>query len=229
MSIYAIADLHLSLSGEKPMDIYGGEWTDHVKKTEANWRSAINEEDTVIIAGDSSWALRQNDATIDLMWIAALPGRKVLIKGNHDLWWASVSRLNALDPSMFFLQNTHYEAEGVAICGSRGWICPGDAYFRADDERIYERELRRFETSLASARNAGLGRIIAVLHYPPTNEQKEASGFVKLVREYGAERVLYGHLHGSDTFGRSIRGYHYGAEYSLISLDYLHCAPLRIT
>jgi predicted phosphohydrolase len=228
MSIYAIADLHLSLSGEKPMDIYGGEWINHMKRTEENWRRTVGETDTVLIAGDSSWSLRQRDATDDLMWIAALPGKKVLIKGNHDLWWASVSRLNALDPSMFFLQNTHYEAEGIAICGSRGWICPGDSYFYADDERIYARELRRLETSLSSARNAGFSRIIVVLHFPPTNDKKDASGFVQLVREYGAERVLYGHLHGADTFGRSIRGYHYGAEYSLISLDYLRCTPLLI-
>jgi predicted phosphohydrolase len=139
-----------------------------------------------------------------------------------------VSRLNALDPSMFFIQNTHCEAEGVAICGSRGWICPGDNYFGADDEKIYARELRRLEMSLASARNAGFARIIVMLHFPPTNDKREESGFVRLIREYGAERALYGHLHGSDAFGRSIRGYHYGAEYSLVSLDYLRCAPLLI-
>jgi predicted phosphohydrolase len=228
MSVYAIADLHLSLSGEKPMDIYGGEWVDHVKKTEANWRRTVGESDTVLIAGDSSWALKQKDAEIDLRWIAALPGKKVLIRGNHDLWWSSVSRLNALDPSMYFLQNTHCEAEGIAICGSRGWICPGDGNFKTEDEKIYARECRRLEMSLASAREAGLDRIIVMLHFPPTNDKKERSGFVDLIRAYGASRVVYGHLHGVDVFGRSVRGYHYGAEYNLVSLDYLCCAPLRI-
>jgi predicted phosphohydrolase len=228
MSIYAIADLHLSLSGEKPMDIYGGEWVDHVKKTEANWRRAVGEGDTVLIAGDSSWALKQKDAEPDLRWIAALPGKKLLIRGNHDLWWTSVSRLNALDPSMCFLQNTHCEAEGIAICGSRGWICPGDSHFKAEDKKIYARELRRLEMSLASAEKAGLARKIAMLHFPPTNDRKEASGFVDLMRAYGVSRVVYGHLHGADVFGRSIRGAHYGAEYNLVSLDYLACAPLKL-
>jgi predicted phosphohydrolase len=228
MSIYAIADLHLSLSGEKPMDIYGGEWVDHVKKTEMNWRRAVGETDTVLIAGDSSWALKQKDAEIDLRWIAALPGKKVLIRGNHDLWWHSVSRLNALDPSLYFLQNTHYEAEGIAVCGSRGWVCPGDGNFKAEDEKIHARELRRLEMSLASARDAGFGQTIVMLHFPPTNDKKEHSGFVELIRAYGVSRVVYGHLHGADTFGRSLRGYHYGAEYNLVSLDYLSCAPLKI-
>jgi predicted phosphohydrolase len=228
MSIYAIADLHLSLSGEKPMDIYGGEWVDHQNKTEANWRRVVGEGDTVLIAGDTSWSLKQRDAEPDLRWIAALPGKKVLIRGNHDLWWASVLRLNTLDPSMYFLQNTHYEAEGIAICGSRGWICPGDSNFDAEDEKIYARELRRLEMSLASARRAGLARIIVMLHFPPTNDKKEDSGFVKLIREYGVSRVVYGHLHGADVFGRSIRGHHYGVEYNLISLDYLRCAPLLL-
>ncbi|MDR2355232.1 MAG: metallophosphoesterase [Clostridiales Family XIII bacterium] len=228
MSIYAIADLHLSLSSEKPMDIYGGEWVDHVKKTEANWRRTVGEGDTILIAGDISWALKQKDAEPDLRWIAALPGKKVLLRGNHDLWWTSVSRLNALDPSMYFLQNTHYEAEGIAICGSRGWICPGDSHFKAEDEKIYARERRRLEMSLASAQKAGLAQKIVMLHFPPTNDRKEPSDFVDLIRAYNVSRVVYGHLHGADVFGRSIRGRHYGAEYSLISLDYLACTPLKL-
>ncbi|MDR2133042.1 MAG: metallophosphoesterase [Clostridiales Family XIII bacterium] len=228
MGIYAIADLHLSLSSEKPMDIYGGIWVDHAKKTEENWRREVGEGDTVLIAGDISWALKQKDAEPDLRWIAALPGKKVLIRGNHDLWWSSVSRLNALDPSMYFLQNAHCEAEGVAICGSRGWICPGDGNFKEEDEKIYLRELRRLEMSLDSARKAGLAQKIAMLHFPPTNDKKEESGFTELIRDYGVSRVVYGHLHGAEVFGRSVRGYHYGVEYNLVSLDYLLCSPLRI-
>ncbi|MDR2770692.1 MAG: serine/threonine protein phosphatase, partial [Clostridiales Family XIII bacterium] len=145
------------------------------------------------------------------------------------LWWNSVSRLSALDPSLFFLQNTHCEAEGFAICGSRGWICPGDGNFKAEDEKIYARELRRLEMSLASAEQAGFARKIVMLHFPPTNDKKEDSGFTKLIRAYGAQRVVYGHLHGADVFGRSLRGSHYGVEYNLVSLDYLACTPLKLT
>ncbi|MDR2088917.1 MAG: metallophosphoesterase [Clostridiales Family XIII bacterium] len=228
MGIYAIADLHLSFSSEKPMAIYGGVWVDHAKKTEENWRRTVGEGDTVLIAGDISWALKQREAEPDLRWIAALPGKKVLIRGNHDLWWASVSRLNALDPSMYFLQNAHYEAEGIAICGSRGWICPGDSNFKEEDEKIYARERRRLEMSLASAQKAGLAQKIVMLHFPPTNDKKEQSVFTELIRDYGVSRVVYGHLHGTDVFGRSVRGYHCGAEYNLVSLDYLLCTPLRI-
>ena len=135
MSIYAIADLHLSFSTEKPMDVYGGEWINHTAKVKANWEGMISESDTVIIPGDSSWALRMSEAITDLGWISGLPGRKVFIKGNHDLWWSSAGKLNALFENMFFLQNAFYEAEGWAICGSRGWVCPGDDEFTERDEK----------------------------------------------------------------------------------------------
>ncbi|MDD3350784.1 MAG: metallophosphoesterase, partial [Eubacteriales bacterium] len=120
MRIFAIADLHLSLSGEKPMDIYGGQWIGHTEKIKKNWMNLIEKDDVVLIPGDTSWAMKHEDAIPDLKWIAELPGKKVLIKGNHDLWWASVSKLNAIDESMYFLQNTYYKAGDYAICGTRG-------------------------------------------------------------------------------------------------------------
>jgi len=158
MSIYAIADLHLSFSSEKPMDVYGGEWINHTAKVKAFWEKLISDDDTVIIIGDSSWALRLAEAMTDLTWISKLPGKKVFIKGNHDLWWNSVAKLNALFENMFFLQNSFYEAEGYAICGSRGWACPGDDDFTEQDEKIYRRELGRLRLSLESAAKAGYGK-----------------------------------------------------------------------
>ncbi|MDR3295923.1 MAG: metallophosphoesterase [Clostridiales Family XIII bacterium] len=228
MSIFAIGDIHLSLSGEKPMDIYGGEWVDYLKKLEENWRRLIGETDTVLLAGDHSWALKQDAAEEDLRWIAALPGKKVLIKGNHDLWWHSVSRLNQLDPSMLFLQNAYYDAEGIAICGARGWICPGDNVFGEHDEKIYARELMRLAFSLEAAAGAGLEERIVMLHFPPTNEKKDDSGFLELIRKYKVSKVVYGHLHGRENFGRGLQGIHDGTEYCLVSLDFLACRPLRI-
>lgn len=239
MSIYAIADLHLSFSAEKPMDIYGGEWVNHTEKVKTNWEAMISENDTVIIPGDCSWALRFEDALVDLKWISALPGKKVFIKGNHDLWWNSVNRLNALFENMFFLQNSFYETEGYAICGSRGWICPGDDDFTSHDEKIYKRELGRLRLSLEAAAQAGYGKkagrseeshgkILGVIHFPPASENIKRSGFTEIFEEFGAEKVVYGHLHGKDAYGNGLRGIRNKIEYILTSADYLKCTPYRI-
>lgn len=236
MGIYAISDLHLSFSSEKPMDIYGGEWINHTEKVKNSWERMISEEDTVIIPGDTSWALRFEDALVDLKWLSELPGNKVLIKGNHDLWWNSVNKLNALYENMFFIQNTFYAAEGYAICGTRGWICPGEEGFTLHDEKIYRRELGRLKTSLEAAFNAGYGRkdatghsrIIGVIHFPPAGDELWNSGFIELFEQFGAFRVIYGHLHGKDAYGSAFKGIRNGTEYILTSVDYLRCIPQRI-
>ena len=242
MSIYAIADLHLSFTAEKPMDIYGGEWVNHTDKVKENWEAMISGNDTVIIPGDSSWALRLEDAMADLKWISELPGQKVFIKGNHDLWWNSVKKLNALFENMFFLQNTFYEAEGCAICGSRGWICPGDDDFTAQDEKIYLREIGRMKLSLEAAARAGYGKkaventessesrgkIIGAIHFPPAGDSFKYTGFTELFEEYGVEKVVYGHLHGRDGYGNGLKGIRNQTEYILTSTDYLRCRPYKI-
>lgn len=229
MRIYAIADLHLSLNGEKPMDIYGGQWIGHTKKIKRNWEAIVEAEDVVLIAGDSSWAMKQEEAIPDLNWIAELPGKKVLIKGNHDLWWTSVAKLNMRYPDMFFLQNTYYKAGEFAVCGSRGWICPGDSEFSEHDRKIYERELGRLRLSLSAAKNAGEERIIGMLHYPPANDDMEDSGFTAIFEEFNVETVVYGHLHGTDPYLRGLQGNRNGIEYRLTACDYLNCCPLLLT
>lgn len=236
MSIYAIADLHLSFSAEKPMDIFGGEWINHTEKVKKNWETMITNEDTVVISGDTSWALRYEDALKDLKWISDLPGKKVLIKGNHDLWWNSIGKLNALFDNMVFLQNSFYEAEGYAICGSRGWICPDDDDFTIHDEKIYKRELGRMKLSLETAAKAGFGskyggekgNILGVIHFPPASDSARRSGFTEIFEEYGVEKVVYGHLHGKDAYGNGLRGIRNKVEYILTSVDYLKCIPYRI-
>ncbi|HYE68580.1 MAG TPA: metallophosphoesterase [Anaerovoracaceae bacterium] len=236
MGIYAIADLHLSFSVEKPMDIYGGEWINHTEKVKRNWEALISEKDTVIIPGDSSWALRFEDSLVDLKWISDLPGNKVFMKGNHDLWWNSATKLNALFENMFFLQNSSYEAEGYAICGSRGWICPGDDDFTRQDEKIYLRELGRLRLSLEAAAKAGYGKkaeeyrgnILGALHFPPASGNIRHSGFTDLFEEYGVEKVVYGHLHGKDAYGNGLMGIRNNIEYILTSTDYLRCVPYKI-
>ena len=158
MNIFAIGDLHLSFDEriQKPMDIFGPSWVNHHEKVRKNWEEKVGEEDLVIIPGDVSWGLRADEAMADLRWIHRLPGRKVITKGNHDLWWTSVTRLNRLYDDMTFLQNHCYmTAEGVAVCGTRGWICPGTEGFDEHDEKIYNRELLRLEFSLKEAEKAG--------------------------------------------------------------------------
>lgn len=209
------------------MDIYGESWKNHTERVKAAWLSKINQEDTVIIAGDISWGLRLKEAMADLDWVHQLPGKKVMVKGNHDPWWASVTKLNRLYDDMFFLQNSFYPYEDYAICGSRGWVCPGSSEFTAHDEKIYQREILRVKASFEAAVNAGYERFIGVLHFPPANEKKEDSGFTEIFEHYQAETVVYGHLHGergkypqSEVSGR--------VAYHLISCDALRCDPMRL-
>lgn len=234
MSIFAISDLHLSTDEriEKPMDIYGGEWVNHAEKLKENWFKTVKPEDTVLIPGDISWALRLDEAEADFEWIAALPGYKVITKGNHDLWWASTNKLNKLygEKSMLFLQNHCTVAEDIVVCGSRGWTCPGCDDFSEQDEKIYNRELVRMELSLKEAREMQNGRkLLVMMHYPPTNDKFQPSGFTKIFEDFGVSLVIYGHLHGRDSYGRGFRGNFNGVEYNLVSLDYLKCVPLEIT
>ncbi len=228
MSIFVIADLHLSLSGEKPMDIYGGEWVRHTERIKDAWEAEISQEDTVILPGDLSWALKLSEAMEDLNWISRLPGQKVLFKGNHDLWWTGIGKLNGLFENMHFVQNTCYEAEGYAICGTRGWVCPGDAEYTQHDQKIYQRELLRLEMSLSEARKKGARKIIGVLHFPPTNDRLGGSGFTELFEQYEVETVVYGHLHGPAAFYKGPYGMYGGVEYLLTSCDKLKCRPIKI-
>lgn len=237
MSIFVIGDLHLSFSVEKPMDIFGGQWTNHVQRIGDSWLTQVKENDTVIIPGDISWGLRLEEAMADLQWIHELPGRKLLFKGNHDLWWNGIGKLNKLFDTITFVQNTCSQADDCLICGTRGWSCPGESGFTEKDEKIYLRELGRLRLSLDAmekdqkkAEEAGLPRkqVIGVLHYPPTNERLENSGFTNLFQESGVNKVVYGHLHGRDAYKNGLQGERNGVEYILTSCDRLSCSPLQI-
>lgn len=226
MSLYAISDLHLSLAGDgaedKPMGIFGSDWVEHALKIKKNWTAQVQETDTVIIAGDISWAMRLPDAAADFAFLRALPGRKVLVRGNHDYWWGSIKAVRAAYPEMVFLQHDFTAYGEYAICGTRGWLCPNDRQFTAHDEKIYLRELGRLEHSLESARRAGYRRFVCALHYPPFNNKKEASGFMELIARYGAEYVVYGHIHGRVNFDAGILETPGERQYLLTSCDYLN-------
>ncbi len=227
MALYAISDLHLALSGDKPMDIFGEHWSKHDEKIKENWLSKINEDDTVLIAGDISWAMRSGESEADLNWIESLPGKKIISKGNHDYWWGSISKLNSMFENTKFLQNNFYEYGEYAICGTRGWICPGTDRFTSHDEKIYLREGIRLRLSLDEAKKKGFTKFIVMLHYPPTNEKFMPSQFTEICTEYGVEKVIYGHLHGN-CLNRVLEGEFNGVEYIMTAADFLDFNPKLI-
>ncbi|MDP4179046.1 MAG: metallophosphoesterase [Bacillota bacterium] len=227
MSLYAISDLHLALSGDKPMDIFGQNWYMHDEKIKENWLKKIEKEDIVLIAGDISWSINLEDSLKELNWIHQLPGTKIVVKGNHDYWWVSISKLNNLFDDMKFLQNNFYSYGEYAVCGTRGWNCPGGDNFTSHDEKIYRREAIRLKLSLDTAKKSGFKKYIVMLHYPPTNDKFEDSDFTNIFKTYGVEKVIYGHLHGY-SLKKALVGMRDGTEYINTSADYIKFDPLKI-
>ena len=208
--------------------MFGGAWVNHAERLREIWLRLIEPEDIVFIAGDISWALKLEEAKADLAWIDALPGKKVLLRGNHDLWWSSMKKMRGLFPTVSFLQNDCVEFDDYVLCGSRGWLCPGDPnYVESTDRKIYARELLRLEMSLSSGLKTGK-RIIAATHFPPAPSADQDSGFMQLYKKYGVETAVYGHLHGNKAFSGAPEGNIDGIYMRLVSLDKLDAAPLRI-
>jgi len=230
MTIFAIGDLHLPGGDTKPMDVFGSQWENHFEKISVDWRLKVAPEDIVLLPGDISWAMRMEDALPDLLSIGALPGKKVLLRGNHDYWWGAITRLrSSLPANMYALQNDALVLGKSVICGTRGWLLPGEAGLDPDDMRIYQRELMRLEMSLSQAhRIAPDLPITAMLHYPPFNERQESSGFTDLLEKYGVTDVVYGHLHGPG-LKSGFTGMVRGVRYYLTSCDALGFSLLNIT
>lgn len=231
-SIYTIADLHLSLNEitQKPMDLFGSAWVNHVQILENNWKNTVRHNDLVIIPGDISWAMTLDEAHVDLSWIDSLPGKKVIFKGNHDLWWSGIKKMNTLYATIYFMQNDVFIYGDFAICGTRGWICEGSDKFKDEDLKIYKREILRLEMSLKKAIDSKINikEIIGFLHYPPTNEKREPSGFTNLFNRYNINRVFYGHLHARDAKRNKDAFMIDNTVYKLVSLDALSCNLLKI-
>lgn len=223
MRIYAIGDLHLSgRPPAKPMSVFAPEWENHWEKIQESWLSAVAKDDLVVICGDISWAMRFPGALSDLAEIAALPGSKIFIRGNHDFWWSGVAKMNAaFSGSCFFLQNNFYSSTGLAVCGSRGWLTPNAPDFTQRDETIYRRELVRTETSLFAAQKAGLQRPLLALHYPPLYFDGRSTGFSELCEKYQVSHCVYGHLHGGSA-ASGYQGEKGGTNYSLVAADALN-------
>lgn len=227
MALYIIGDLHLSFGGDKPMEVFGAHWDKHFDKIKEDWLDKVTNEDTVIIPGDISWAISFNGAFEDLNWIESLPGKKIIFKGNHDYWWVSKTKMDPVFKTINFVHNTYGVYKDYAICGTRGWICPGDN-FSEEDERVYKRELIRLELSIKEAIKNGFSKIVGVLHFPPTNEHKSPSGFTEIFERYGIGHVIYGHVHGKGNFRNALKGEYHGVNYYLTSCDYLDFKLLKL-
>ena len=223
MKVFAIGDLHLPGSLDKTMDMFGSHWEGHWDKIRMDWQKRVQPTDLVLLPGDISWAMKLEEAGQDLAEIHEMPGTKVMIRGNHDFWWSSLSKMfAALPPSILPLQNQAHRVGDFVVCGTRGWTCPSDAAFKQEDKKIYDREVGRLELSLKAAQklsDQGTS-LLAMIHYPPFNERREESGFTQLFREYGVRQVVYGHLHGK-SLQFAFEGELNGVSYTLVSCDHL--------
>lgn len=241
MRIFAIGDLHLSNAKPKPMWVFGENWRDHDKKIAENWHTIAKSDDVLLIAGDISWAMRLEDAQADLDYISHLPGHKIILKGNHDYWWPSKSKLRSLLPSSIdILQADSLIIDDIAIVGTRGWQCPGDEssadimcedapkfVYTKEDEKIYLREVARLKQAFESLGKKSYKNLIVALHYPPMNYQHEESGFTKLIDSYKTDVCIYGHLHG-ESINKAFNGLRQKTTYRLVSADSVNFSPKQI-
>lgn len=221
MKIFSISDLHMSTDGQKPMDVFGPGWANYMDKICEDWQKKVSDDDIVLICGDISWAMRLEDAVKDIESIKHLKGRKIMIRGNHDYWWKSVSKIRSSLPENFYvLQNDSLKFGNVVICGSRGWTCEGAPDFSAEDRKLYLRECERLRLALGSAqklREEG-DKLLVMVHYPPFNVRREQSLFTELFENYKVDAVVYGHLHGKESRADKILE-RKGINYYLTSCD----------
>lgn len=226
MNVYAISDLHLPGGEKKPMDVFGAHWENHFDRIQADWHTRVQPEDVVLIPGDISWAIHLPDAQHDLDTIGMLPGKKVLLRGNHDYWWSSISRVrSALPRHMYALQNDALQFGDLILCGSRGWLCPGATNSNKEDECIYRRELLRLKMSLDDAKKKSAIQtdpwLVAMLHYPPFTDKNQDTEVSQMLAQYSVRDVVYGHLHGA-VVGHAFSGEKAGVRYHLASCDKLN-------
>lgn len=230
MRVFAIGDLHLEGGTGKKMDVFGDNWRDHDRKIFSAWEDAGRDDDLLLVVGDSSWAMRLEEAQADLDRIGRMKGTKLLFKGNHDYWWHSNAKMaRAVHASVKIVQGNSIIINRVAVAGTRGWVCPNDAYFEEADRKIYEREVGRLKAALETlrGRETEYDHLIVALHYPPMNSQNEASGFTELIDECGADVCVYGHLHG-DSIQSAFTGRRGKTIYYLVSADAVDFAPVEI-
>ncbi len=235
MAIFAIADLHLSFNEDKPMNIFGEKWQNHEEKIKQDWLKKVTEKDTVLLPGDFSWSMYLKDTKADFEYLDKLPGRKILLKGNHDYWWSTLNKMQKyVEENNFknidFLYNNSYEVEGNIIAGTRGWVQSNEQ----EDKKMINRESIRLELSIKDGiQKFGEDKpIIICMHYPPyTNYNKQNlidSPFIEIMRKYNVKKCIYGHLHG-ESIKEAIQGNIKGIDTTLVSADGVNFKLIKIT
>ena len=246
MGLYAIGDLHLHFQSECKArnQLTDRLWRNHEQKLRRHCARMLTQDDTLVLVGDHSWGRNLNECERDFQYITALPGRKILLRGNHDMFW-DAKKTDALNErfqgQLSFLQNNYYSYQDYALVGTKGFTFEGPFYLNrrgqvigwdteaeAHAEKIIDRELTRLRQSFEAARNDGYRKFIMFLHYPPTSILERDSGFTRMAEEYGAEQVIYAHSHGSSRFHDSIQGRYHRIDYSLVSGDYLRWVPMKV-
>lgn len=231
MSVFVIGDLHLAIAEpQKTMEVFRG-WENYREKIEEQWKNEVKDGDTVVLAGDSSWGMELSPALEDFKFINSLPGEKLIMKGNHDYWWTTASKMNR-----FFLENglstlkifhnNAYPRSGAVLCGTRGWIMEESNAFTENDRVVSLREAGRLRMSLDYSRDEE-GERIVFLHYPPIFGQNENSGIIEIMHEYGIKKCFFGHIHGASAAG-VFEGVRDGIEYKLISADRISFKPYKV-
>lgn len=226
-NIFAISDLHLSFSANKPMHIFGAKWANYENRLLENWQNTVSKDDIVLMPGDTSWATYIKDGLSDFDFIHRLNGIKLISKGNHDYWWETLTKLNGfLDEnslsSIRFIHNTNFVAGNIVICGTKGYPETEKEPVSPDEKKLYNRELVRLQNAIADAKKTGAEKVIVMLHYPPGPN----TAFARCMQEQGVDYCVFGHLHG--TYEHAVQGNVRGVEYRLVSCDYLKFMPLKI-
>lgn len=229
MKIFAISDLHLSLSEDKPMDVFGGVWENYLQTITQDWKQKVSDDDVVIMAGDLSWAMRMDQFEKDLKFFDDLPGKKIIVRGNHDYWWSSFSKVKQALPQNFFaLQNNAIKIGNYVFCGTRGWGLPDDE-FTDDDKKIYAREQIRLDLAIKDAQRilTEQDKLVVIMHYPPYNFKSYDNDFMKLLIAAKPHAVVFGHIHKSKGKYRIVECIE-GSKYYLTSCDLLENRLIEI-
>ena len=232
MALFYIADLHLSKNDEsKSMSVFGGRWRDYENKLETEWRAAVSDNDTVVLGGDLSWAMSLDAALPDFAFIDSLPGRKIVLEGNHDFYWGSVKKMQTFCKdngfSFEFLRNNAYLCEGVSICGSRGWYTDERTIpeVLADSKKIVPREAGRLTTSLKAGAELG-GVPVVFMHFPPVFGKYKCEEFIDIMLQYGVKDCYFGHIHGK--YDVPPVEYYRGIAFHFAAADFLFFKPVKV-
>lgn len=227
MSLYAIGDLHLSLGTDKPMDVFGGRWENYVEKIKEGF-SVLNDDDLTVICGDISWGMSMDETLEDFKFIDRLPGKKIILKGNHDYWWTTATKAKKFFAenditTIDILHNNCFKYENIALCGTRGWFYE-ESKGNEHDKKVMNREIMRLDASLKAA---GEGEKYVFMHYPPKYYNYECPEILELLCKYDVRRCIYGHIHGSGC-AFAFNGMYGNAKFDLVSADYIQFEPKKL-